>query len=212
MPTSTILATERVPIDADCTGERWTTSDVPTLARLIAIIAMGQAQYAGHILTTLAPAKPKINIAELRKEARIKLTVENPVKTPRGGYPLWQRDGFIFECISWLAARQAYPGVLLKAPHVSATWFKGYMAATNAGRVGRVIQRVVANCAGEPIRRSFLRRSGATSFDIHEIFLWPSPKISQYFIIATLRCPLVPNQNPSRLKELVHVLRWRMRI
>jgi hypothetical protein len=116
-----ILGTEVVPIDDDCTGERWKANDERTLASLIAIMAMGQAAYAAHILTTLAPAVPKINAAQLRAEAKIKLTVEEPAKKPRGGYPRWQRDGLIFEAISWLAARQMYPNVLLKAPHVSAT-------------------------------------------------------------------------------------------
>jgi hypothetical protein len=116
-----ILTTEAVAIDADCVGERWKAANEPTLARLIAIMAMGQAAYAGHILETLAPAEPAISTPQLRAEARIKLTVEEPKKTPRGGYPRWQRDGLIFEAISWLAARQAYPGVLLQTPHVSAT-------------------------------------------------------------------------------------------
>jgi hypothetical protein len=119
--TATILKTQTVAIDADCIGERWETADQAALARLIAIMAMGQASYAGHILETLIPAEPAINTAQLRAEAKIKLTVEEPAKTPRGGYPRWQRDGLIFEAISWLAARQAYPGVLLKTPHVSAT-------------------------------------------------------------------------------------------
>ena len=43
-------------------------------------------------------------------------------KTPRTGYPRWQRDGFIFEAISWIAARQACgERALLEDPHVSAT-------------------------------------------------------------------------------------------
>ena len=118
---ASVLTTVTVAIDAYCIGELWKAADEPTLARLIAIMAMGQASYAGHILVTLAPAEPAISSAELRAEARIKLTVEEHKKTPRGGYPRWQRDGLIFEAISWLAARQAYPGVLLKTPHVSAT-------------------------------------------------------------------------------------------
>src|SRR5216684_4148826 len=43
-------------------------------------------------------------------------------KKPRTGYPRWQRDGFIFEAISWIAARQTHgERALLKDPHVSAT-------------------------------------------------------------------------------------------
>ena len=115
------LTTEFVDIDPHCVGERWATSDEASLARLIALIAMGQDRYAGYILETLAPAEPKISNAALRAEAKIKLTVQEPATSPRKGYPRWQRDGFIFQAISWLAARKAYPGVLLKPPHVSAT-------------------------------------------------------------------------------------------
>lgn len=50
------------------------------------------------------------------------MTVQDDAQTPRTGYPRWQRDGFIFEAISWIAARQVYgKDVLLKDPHVSAT-------------------------------------------------------------------------------------------
>ena len=135
---ATILKTDTVPVDSDCIGERWETVDLSTLARLIAIMAMGQASYAGHILETLRPAEPAIDDAQLRAEAKIKLTVEEPTKVPRGGYPRWQRDGLIFEAISWLAARQAYPGVLLKTPHVSATsqGLDGLMLELRADRSG----------------------------------------------------------------------------
>src|SRR4030095_14748643 len=99
-----VLTSEAVPIDADCTGVRWRAINASELARLIAMMAMGQAAYAAHILATLSTAGPKINTAQLRAEAKIKLTVEEPAKTPRGGYPRWQRDGLIFEAISWLVA------------------------------------------------------------------------------------------------------------
>jgi hypothetical protein len=111
---------------------------VATLARLIAIMAMGQAAYAAHVLKTMAPTEPPINIAELRAEAKIKLTVEEPAKKPRGGYPRWQRDGLIFEAISWLVARQMHPRGLLKMPHVSSTTqgLDGLMIEMNAGKTG----------------------------------------------------------------------------
>jgi hypothetical protein len=129
---ASVLTTVTVAIDAYCIGELWKAADEPTLARLIAIMAMGQASYAGHILETLAPAEPAISNAELRAEARIKLTVEEPKKTPRGGYPRWQRDGLIFEAISWLAARQAYPGVLLKTPVCTENLSSGVVVVKSA--------------------------------------------------------------------------------
>lgn len=152
--TAKTLATEVVDIDADCIGERWTTADEKALAQLIAIVTMGQAIYAGYILTNLAPIVPQYSDAQLRTEARIRLTVEEPAKKPkRGGYPRWQRDGLIFEAISWLAARQAYPGVLLMAPHVSATsqGLDGLMIELKGDKSG--IQRTTIfedKCSDEP--------------------------------------------------------------
>jgi len=154
------LTTEAVAIDSDCVGERWKANDEATLARLIAIMAMGQAAYAGHILTTLAPAEPKISTAQLRAEAKIKLTVEEPVKKPRGGYPRWQRDGLIFEAISWLAARQVYPGVLLKTPHVSSTsqGLDGLMIELKGDKTGIARTTIFEDKCTDDARSMFLGR------------------------------------------------------
>jgi hypothetical protein len=154
----TVLTSETVPIDGDCTGLRWRATNTSTLARLIAMMAMGQAAYAAHILGTLSPAGPKINTAQLRAEAKIKLTVEEPAKEPRGGYPRWQRDGLIFEAISWLVARQTHPASLLKAPHVSATTqgLDGLMIELNSGKTGIARTTIFEDkCTDDP-RKTFL--------------------------------------------------------
>lgn len=154
----TVLISETVPIDGDCTGVRWRATDTSTLARLIAMMAMGQAAYAAHILATLSPAGPKINTAELRAEAKIKLTVEESSKKPRSGYPRVQRDGLIFEAISWLVARQTHPSGLLKAPHVSATTqgLDGLMIELNAGKTGVARTTIFEDkCTDDP-RKTFL--------------------------------------------------------
>ncbi len=107
---------------------------------------------------TLIPAEPAINTAQLRAEARIKLTVEEPAKTPRGGYPRWQRDGLIFEAISWLAARQVYPGVLLKTPHVSATsqGLDGLMIELKADKSGISRTTIFEDKCTDDARSTFL--------------------------------------------------------
>jgi hypothetical protein len=116
------LVTETVPIDEDCIGDRWSALDEEHLARLIAIVAMGQADYAAFILRELRPVAPAFTHIALCREAKLKLTVQDDEAKVRTGYPRWQRDGFIFEAISWIAARQTYGGhTLLKTPHVSAT-------------------------------------------------------------------------------------------
>lgn len=42
------LTTEPVAIDGHCVGDRWTVEDEDRLAKLIAIIAMGQATHAAE--------------------------------------------------------------------------------------------------------------------------------------------------------------------
>jgi len=77
---------------------------------------------ASHILQELIPAEPAYSFDQLRDEAKIKLTVQETPGKPRTGYPKWQRDGFVFEVISWIAAKITYGDhALLKNPHVSAT-------------------------------------------------------------------------------------------
>ncbi len=116
------LKAETCAIDDHCVGERWQVEDDEQLAQLISIIAMGQVAQASHILSELQPARPASTIPELRDEAKIRLTVQEKKQTPRTGYPRWQRDGFIFEAISWIAARQIYgKSAYIKDPHVSAT-------------------------------------------------------------------------------------------
>lgn len=154
----TVLTTEAVPVDGDCTGMRWRATDTSALARLIAIMAMGQAAYAAHILATLSPAGPKISTAQLRAEAKIKLTVEEPAKKLRGGYPKWQRDGLIFESISWLVARQTHPAGLLKAPHVSATTqgLDGLMIELTANKTGIARTTIFEDKCSDDPRGTFL--------------------------------------------------------
>lgn len=116
------LKIDAIPIDEHCIGSRWTVNDSNQLTRLIAIILMGQATYAAHIIREFVPAQPAFTYEDLKKEAAIKLTVQDEKQTPRVGYPRWQRDGLIFEVISWIAARQVCGvNAYLKDPHISST-------------------------------------------------------------------------------------------
>lgn len=149
------LTTEACLIDDDCTGERWQVVDDEQLARLIAIIAMGQAAQASHILSELLPATPAFTLPELRAEAKIRLTVQDEKKTPRTGYPRWQRDGFVFEAISWIAARQVHgKAAYMKDPHVSATsqGLDGLMLELSSDR-SRINRTTVFEdkCSDDPI-------------------------------------------------------------
>lgn len=116
------LSINDFPIDDDCVGSRWVVKDEIQLARLIAIVVMGQATHAAYIINKLIPAAPAFSNEDLRKEAIIKFTVQKVKQVPRVGYPRVQRDGLIFEIISWIAARQvAGDNCFLKDPHISST-------------------------------------------------------------------------------------------
>lgn len=116
------LQIDDIPIDEHCIGSRWSVQDIDQLTKLIAIILMGQATYATHIIKELVPAQPAFTYEDLKIEATIKLTVQDKKQTPRIGYPRWQRDGLIFEVISWIAARQVCgASAYLKDPHISST-------------------------------------------------------------------------------------------
>lgn len=109
-------------IDDHCVGSKWTVDDEDRLARLIAIVLMGQAMQAAQIIDDLLPATPAFTHEALQNEAIIKLTVQEEKKIPRTGYPRHQRDGLIFEIISWIAAKQVSGDrCFLKDPHISAT-------------------------------------------------------------------------------------------
>ncbi|TXS90812.1 hypothetical protein FV139_17730 [Parahaliea maris] len=110
------------PIDDDCVGSKWKVENEDQLARLIAIVIMGQAAQAAHIIDELLPAAPAFTTDALKQEAVIKFTVQEVAQTPRKGYPRIQRDGLIFEIISWIAAKQVSGDkCFLKDPHTSST-------------------------------------------------------------------------------------------
>ncbi len=110
------------PIDDHCVGSKWIVENDEQLAKLIAIVVMGQAVQAAHIIDELLPAAPGFTNEALQAEAIIKFTVQEISQNPRVGYPRHQRDGLIFEIISWIAAKQvAGNNCYLKDPHTSAT-------------------------------------------------------------------------------------------
>lgn len=110
------------PIDDDCVGSKWKVENEDQLARLIAVVVMGQAAQAAHIIDELLPAAPAFTDEDLKNEAKIKFKVQEVAQTPRTGYPRNQRDGLIFEIISWIAAKQVSGAkCFLKDPHTSST-------------------------------------------------------------------------------------------
>lgn len=165
------LFTEAVPIDDHCSGDRWVTQNEALLAKLVAIVAMGQAIHAAHILKTLLPAPPPIRNDDLRREAKIRLTVQEIAQNPRIGYPRWQRDGFMFEVISWIEARQNHGGLaFLKSPHVSATsqGLDGLMLELADDKSAVVMTTVFEDKCTESPRSTFLQKVIPAFLDRHQ--------------------------------------------
>ena len=117
----TAISTVACKVNEHCVGDRWTVGDTVLLARLIAIIAMGQAKHAARIIADLQPALPALTIDLLRADAKQRLTVTGDTPEKQDAHR-WHRDGLIFEAISWIVARQgAASNVLIRDPHISAT-------------------------------------------------------------------------------------------
>lgn len=150
------LKIEACKINEHCVGSRWEVADAEYLARVVAIVAMGQAMHAAQIIVDLAPAAPAINDEALRDDAKLRLSIKGETKKAQDA-SRWHRDGLIFEAISWIAARQEASGeVLLKDPHISATTqgLDGLMIELDED--GTAITRATIfedKCSGNPRRK-----------------------------------------------------------
>jgi hypothetical protein len=110
-----------VAVDPDVSGFTWTVADLGVLARLIAIVSLGQAQHAARIITALEPATPAFSDADLIADAKAQMQVRGGTDDERQASRM-HRDGFLFECMSWIVARQsADERTFLKDPHIDAT-------------------------------------------------------------------------------------------
>lgn len=130
--TSKPLIIEDVAINGHCSGEQWTILDRDQLAYLIAVIALGQAQHVALVLAGLDPGNPVLGLTELKDQAKKVLTASKD--SP------WQRDGFIFEAISWIAAQQtAGPGDFMRDPHIKSTTqgLDGLLIRVEKGAIAR---------------------------------------------------------------------------
>jgi hypothetical protein len=116
-----MLEIQVTEINEHCTGSRWTASDLDQLARVIAIIAMGQAVHAALIIAELQPSEPAINHDDLKADAVRRLSIHGATHEQKDA-SRWHRDGLIFEAISWAAAHKETEGnALLRDPHLSST-------------------------------------------------------------------------------------------
>lgn len=93
-----------------CRGWEWEVDDLDILAERVARVALGQYRHVAQILEGLAGAAP----AGTRQHA---LDALEKLKVAENGDP-WQRDGWLFQIISWIAANQEKQGASLAPPHI----------------------------------------------------------------------------------------------
>jgi hypothetical protein len=110
-----------VAIDSDVTGLEWSVPDLDALARVIGVITLGQIQHASHIISTLDAATPAYKMPHLIEEAKAQMRLRGSTPNKRR-VSRTHRDGYLFECISWIVARQnGSDRTYLKDPHLDAT-------------------------------------------------------------------------------------------
>lgn len=115
------LSSEEMEVDDDVTGLLWSVDDLDALAKLVAVIALGQAQHAARIIQELEPHGPALSDADLYAGAKGQMRIRGDTDAQRDT-SRYHRDGFLFECMSWIIARQTTTDrTFLKDPHISAT-------------------------------------------------------------------------------------------
>lgn len=93
-----------------CHGWSWAVADEGVLAEHVARIVLGQFRHVAKILQGAGVPGPIANV-EQAHAAIAQLTLG-------AGEDPWQRDGWIFQAISWVAAHQAPSAALTRAPHI----------------------------------------------------------------------------------------------
>jgi hypothetical protein len=93
-----------------CHGWSWTVAEEDILAERVARIALGQYRHVAKILAGVGVPGP-IASAEQTSAAIAQLTLG-------AGEDPWQRDGWLFQAISWIAAHQAPSAALTRMPHI----------------------------------------------------------------------------------------------
>jgi hypothetical protein len=159
-----------VVVDDDVTGFVWSVPDVAVVARLIAVVLLGQAQHAARIIVALEPAAPAFLHAVLIADAKRQMVIRGNDDDARQAY-LAHRDGFLFECMSWIAARQdAVDRTFLKDPHIDATSHGLDGLIVELHPTDPVIRRATIcedKCTSQPRRR--FREQVMTTFSEHHL-------------------------------------------
>lgn len=91
-------------------GSDWSISDEDKLAKLIARVALGQYRHVLNILNETDCIDYAPTTSALEGAIRT-MTASDPEKP-------WQRDGWLFQVVSWIAANIQTPDTLKSPPHI----------------------------------------------------------------------------------------------
>ncbi|MBA1141127.1 hypothetical protein [Mesorhizobium neociceri] len=91
-------------------GSSWKVVSGDELAKLVARVALGQSRYALHVLEQIGFVSPKAAASTLTGAIKL-LTAPDPKKP-------YQRDGWIFQVLSWIAAHLQDRSALIREPHM----------------------------------------------------------------------------------------------
>jgi hypothetical protein len=166
----TAILSESVDVDDDVAGFLWSVSDLDELAKLIAIIALGQAEHAARIIRELEPHGPALSDVELYAGARGQLRIRGETVAQQE-VSQYHRDGFLFECISWIAARQAAnERTFMKDPHITATTqgLDGLMIEMDASEPVVLRATIFEDKCTENPRKKFKQEVMRTFAEYHE--------------------------------------------
>ncbi len=115
------IKSSQVSVDSHVTGHEWAVDDLLPLAELIAIILLGQAEHAAQVIQTFEPSVPAYTDDDLIEDAKGQMQIKGTRARERAASRA-HRDGFLFECMSWIAARQeGDERTYLKDPHLDPT-------------------------------------------------------------------------------------------
>ena len=100
----------------------WTIEDEDYLADVVALVALGQARHAAALISTLSPIETVITQEQLRNAAISRVEIE-PGTPQQEAARRWQRDGLLFEILSWIALVETHIGkhYLILDPHLTST-------------------------------------------------------------------------------------------
>lgn len=98
--------------EPECHGHEWHIADEDELARLVACLVLGQHVHVSRIIAALSER------TALTHDEMIDNAI-NQLSTPATDSHRWNRDGWVFQMISWIAASLTINGdvAAIRAPH-----------------------------------------------------------------------------------------------